>query len=440
VNLPTYPKYRRSGISWLADIPAHWDVATVRRLCTIKKRIAGALGYDVLSITQRGIKVKDTDSNDGQLSMDYSKYQLVDVGDFAMNHMDLLTGWVDISPFEGVTSPDYRVFATSCQQISDPRYLLYLFQMGYENKILFAFGQGSSQLGRWRLPRQAFNAFQLPVPEIAEQRRIVAFLDNETRKIDALIAEQQRLIELLKEKRQAVISHAVTKGLNPDAPMKPSGVEWLGDVPVHWKLPPLYARYSIELGKMLDEDKITGKHLTPYLRNTDVQWNRVNIADLPEMDIAPSERERYTVMSGDLLVCEGGEVGRAAVVTQLYDVLGYQKALHRLRPKHVDDLPRFMYYMFCCASHQGVFAANGNLSTIAHLTGEALRRYRFPKPPIDEQDLIVRFLETEESRIDELLDTAGAAIALLQERRTALISAAVTGKIDVRNHISSEAA
>ena len=146
-----YPAYKDSGVSWLGPIPSHWETRRTRRLCEIKKRIVGELGFDVLSITQAGIRVKDTDSNDGQVSMDYSKYQLVEPGDFAMNHMDLLTGFVDISSQRGVTSPDYRVFSLRNQSVADPTYMLYLFQNGYINRVFYAFGQGSSQLGRWRL-------------------------------------------------------------------------------------------------------------------------------------------------------------------------------------------------------------------------------------------------------------------------------------------------
>ena len=229
-----YAEYKDSGIDWMGDIPKEWSISRLKYIFTIRKRIAGTLGFDVLSITQRGIKVKDTESGDGQLSMDYSKYQLVYKGDFAMNHMDLLTGYVDISNFDGVTSPDYRVFTIDNLKKFNSQYYLYLLQMGYKQKLFFHLGQGSSHLGRWRLPTEAFNEVEYPIPSLNEQTQIANFLDHETAKIDSLIAKQEKLIELLKEKRQAVISHAVTKGLNPDVNMKDSGVEWLGDVPEHW--------------------------------------------------------------------------------------------------------------------------------------------------------------------------------------------------------------
>ncbi len=199
-----------SGIEWLGKVPKYWGIKKIKHLFEIKKRISGDVGYEVLSITQQGIKVKDTESGDGQLSMDYSKYQFVEIGDFAMNHMDLLTGYVDISCLYGVTSPDYRVFSVKDGSACHGKYYLYLFQMGYKNKIFFAFGQGSSQLGRWRFPTEQFNNFWFPFPGIEEQVEITDFLDRETGKIDALVAEAEAAITLLQERRTALISAAVT--------------------------------------------------------------------------------------------------------------------------------------------------------------------------------------------------------------------------------------
>lgn len=146
IKIERYPAYKDSGVEWLGEIPEHWQVKKLKFIFKVQKRIAGELGHDVLSITQNGIKVKDVESGEGQLAMDYSKYQLVYKGDFAMNHMDLLTGYVDISKYDGVISPDYRVFELVGNNCSKA-YLLFLFQMGYTNKIFYAFGQGVSQSG-----------------------------------------------------------------------------------------------------------------------------------------------------------------------------------------------------------------------------------------------------------------------------------------------------
>jgi len=210
---------------------------------------------------------------------------------------------------------------------------------------------------------------------------------------------------------------------------KDSGVEWLGKVPEHWVTPPLYLRYASDLGKMLDTSRINGDHLTKYLRNVDVQWGAINFDELPEMDIEQSEFPRYTIKSGDLLVCEGGEVGRTAIVPTFVGVIGFQKALHRLRALSHDEHPVFMFHCLRWAAEHGVFDVSG-VSTIAHLTGEQLRKYRFPKPSGNEQAAIATFLDREAAKIDALVTVQLQLMDLLKEKRQAVISHAVTKGIN----------
>ncbi len=207
---------------------------------------------------------------------------------------------------------------------------------------------------------------------------------------------------------------------------KDSGVEWLGEVPEHWEVCALNYRFQVELGKMLDEKRITGEHLAPYLRNTDVQWGEININDLPEMDFHGDDLARYALKTGDLLVCEGGDVGRAAIWRGEIDGCYYQKALHRLRArKHAVDAAEFFYFVLYSAALRGVFSESGK-STIAHLTAEAFRRYRFPFPPYAEQTTIATFLDRETAKIDALIAEQQRLIELLKEKRQAVISHAVT--------------
>lgn len=315
----------------------------------------------------------------------------------------------------------------------DRNYLFYLTISHAFRKIGASYMYGAG--GQKRVPDSFIRDFLHPIPTTEEQRAIAAFLDRETARIDALIEKKRRQIELLQEKRSALISHAVTKGLDPNAPMKDSGIEWLGEIPEHWDLPPLYARYSVELGKMLDAKRITGEFLLPYLRNIDVQWDRVNVENLPEMDIAPDEYNRFTLTEGDLVICEGGEVGRTAMWHGELQVCAFQKAIHRVRPRSLRDVQRFFYYVMRTAAGSGVFLAYGNPNTIPHLTAEKLRVYRFPFPPRDEQQRIVAHLDRETARIDALVDKVIESIDGLREYRTTLISAAVTGKIDVRKEV-----
>ena len=253
-NFKTYPSYKNSGIGWIGELPSDWEVKKVKYLFDITKRISGELGHNVLSITQRGIKIKDIESGGGQLSMDYSKYQLFDKGDFGMNHMDLLTGFVDISKYDGVMSPDYRVFKLKDKEC-DARYMLYLFQKGYWDKLFFHLGQGRSELGRWRLPADEFNLFQLPVPMPAEQAVIANFLDKKTAGIKSFIELKEKAIKLLKERKTAIINEAVTKGLDPNVEMKDSGIEWLSEIPKHWEVKKLKYLSKIKTGEKDSIDK-----------------------------------------------------------------------------------------------------------------------------------------------------------------------------------------
>lgn len=191
-------------------LPAHWQIKRLKYVFKIKKNIAGKEGYDVLAITQKGIKIKDITNNAGQLADDYSNYQLVSIGDFAMNHMDLLTGWVDISPFSGVTSPDYRVFNFINNQNFCSEYYLYFMQMCYTECIFYQLGQGVSTLGRWRLTADQFYNLTIPVPPLDEQKQIAEYLKEKCNKIDALIGEKLQAIEVMQNYGKTLIYEYVT--------------------------------------------------------------------------------------------------------------------------------------------------------------------------------------------------------------------------------------
>ena len=198
-----------SGVEWIGMINTNFDVIPIKSLFKIKKDIIGKEPETVLSITQNGLRVKDITENSGQMAESYSNYQIVNVGDFAMNHMDLLTGGIGIADTEGVTSPDYRVFVLKNSNMN-PRYFLYVFQMYYRNKIFYAFGQGAANMGRWRLPAQNFNSIEIPLPPIEEQNHIVEYLDNKVGLIDKLIAIKQAKIEGLNQYKKSLIYEYVT--------------------------------------------------------------------------------------------------------------------------------------------------------------------------------------------------------------------------------------
>ena len=193
-----------------SSIPHGWKLVDIKYLFEIVKRIAGKEGYDILAITQQGLKIKDISSNEGQLASDYSGYQFVYPGDYAMNHMDLLTGWVDLSDKFGVTSPDYRVFRLRDTEHFDRKYYMYIMQCCYMCRIFYSLGQGVSNLGRWRLQTSAFNNFKVPVPPYEEQVEIGKHLDEAIGDINTIISQKQEQLAVLADYKKSVIYEYVT--------------------------------------------------------------------------------------------------------------------------------------------------------------------------------------------------------------------------------------
>ena len=193
-----------SGNQYWGKIPTNWYLSDIKYLFEIVKRIAGKEGYDILSVTQKGIKIKDISNNEGQVAESYANYQFVYPGDFVMNHMDLLTGWVDCSKLFGVTSPDYRVFKLRNKNNS-LNYYKYIMQTCYMNRIFYSLGQGVSYLGRWRLQTSSFNNFMVPVPPVEVQESIANYLDKKCTEINACIDDKQRQLEILAEYKKTLI-------------------------------------------------------------------------------------------------------------------------------------------------------------------------------------------------------------------------------------------
>ena len=442
MSFKAYPKYKESGVEWLGRVPEHWEVRRLKRLCHVfpsnvdKKSVEGEAPVLLCNYTDvyyndrivDGMDFMAATATDDQIA----KFTLR-AGDTIITKDSETADDIAVAAYVPKDLPGvicgYHLSMVRPRKGIHGAYVKRLFDSGYAKSCFAVRANGLTRVG---LSQYEIDNVEMPSPPEGEQALIATFHDRETAKIDALIAEQQRLIKLLQEKRQAVISHAVTKGLNPDAPMKDSRIEWLGEVPEHWEIPPLYARFHQTLGKMLDHGKMTGAHPMPYLRNQDVRWDFINVDELPTMDIAPHERDRFTVKKGDLLMVEGRELGRSAIWMGDDGVIGFQKALHRLRTRDRTEYIRYFYYLMIFVNATGAFVANQSPNEIPHLTGEELRKYRFPKPPHAEQVAIAGHLDRMAEQLDALSAESQTAVSLLQERRSALISSAVTGQIDVR--------
>jgi type I restriction enzyme S subunit len=293
--------------------------------------------------------------------------------------------------------------------------------------------QAHGIIGMVHVTKGDLGAINVPVPSLPEQTQIAAFLDRETAKIDELVAEQRRLMELLKEKRQAVISHAVTRGLNPHAPLKPSGIEWLGDVPEHWEVSAI-KRYA---------EKITdGAHVSPETENGVFHFVSTKDVGADSIDfencLRTSEQSYESMVKtgcrpvlGDVLFSKDGTIGRTVVIREERDFV-VASSLIIIRPTASildSDFLNCLCQSLGIANQVDCFVKGAGLP---RLSIQNLTKVVVCLPPISEQKAIAEFLESELAKFDTLTTEAQRAIALLQERRSALISAAVTGQIDVR--------
>lgn len=269
---------------------------------------------------------------------------------------------------------------------------------------------------------------RINAPAVEEQRRIADFLDDHIARIDQIVAARRDQQAALETSLVRSSFDAITGG--EAGPRRDSGLPWLGTIPASWPVLTVATDFQIDLGKMLDEKRQNGESTIPYLRNTNVQWDRVDIKDLKTMDIHPGERDRYCVRPGDLLICEGGQPGRSAVWWGDVTPLGFQKALHRARSRG-RSRPEWLLECLRVAVHLNVFAIENGQTTIGHLTNEQLRSLRLPLPDRTTQDRTLEALHAQQAGGRAIITALGDSIALLNEFKQSLITASVTGGLDV---------
>ncbi len=434
MNHQPYSSVKAAGIEWVESIPSHWDVLPLQRVGHERTESnVGMIDSNLLSLSYGRIVQKDIDSNDGLLPESFETYQVVHPGDIVLRLTDLQNDKRSLRS----AIVDQRGIITSaycalCSEQIDSKFASYLFRSYDLTKVFYSMGGGLRQ----SLKYSDLKRLPIIVPSVSEQKQIATFLDHETERIDALVEEQQSLIELLREKRQAVISHAVTKGLDPSVQMKDSGVEWIGQVPQHWSVSKLrYLTSRISSGKTpsggsetyVDEGVI-------FIRSQNVYDDGLRLDDVAFISEEVDESMASSrIVPGDILLnITGGSIGRTCVVPQ--DLASANVNQHVCAIRLIDQ-SQIAYVSFFMKSDfikkQIDFIQNG--AAREGLNFEQIGQFLCLLPPHDEQEKISSFVVAETKKFESLLDEAQAAIDLLQERRSALISAAVTGMIDVRN-------
>jgi type I restriction enzyme S subunit len=421
-----YPKYKSSGVEWLGDVPEEWEVKPLKYAATL--RTQKSVGR------RKAIGLENIESWSGRFIETESEFEGEGV---AVEAGDILFG--KLRPYLAkaiiVTEPSDAVgdfHAMRPNRLTHTRFLLY--QILSKEFIVMVDG---STFGS-KMPRASWEfvgKMPLPHPPLPEQQQIASFLDRECGKLDALQAKQERLIELLKEKRQALISHAVTKGLDPNAKLKPSGVEWLGDVPEHWRV--------VALKHVVAQPIIDGPHESPQKMDEGIPFVSAEAISQGFIDFDKIwgyiSREdhlkysrRYKPRFGDILLVKlGATTGTPAIVETEMD-FNIWVPLAAIRPKTGIE-PRFIFHILRSDNLKRAYELGWTYGTQQTLGLNTISNLRISLPPLAEQRAIVAHLDDKCGKIDQLKAKAERAIALLKERRSALISAAVTGKIDVRD-------
>lgn len=431
MSFPRYPEYKDSGVAWLGEVPGHWDVMQSRRMFAQRKDRAIESDQQLTASQKYGILYQadfmvQEDQKVVQVIHGADILKHVEPNDFVIS-MRSFQGGIEWSGLRGSISSAYVMLVPIKHVV--PEFFRYLLKSNTYIQAL----QSTTNLVRdgQALRYDNFTQVDLPVLPIEEQTAIATFLDRETGKIDALVAEQEKLIALLKEKRQAVISHTVTKGLNPNAKMKDSGIEWLGEVPEHWEVKRIKAVASCN-------DEVLGEY-TPtdyeieYVEISGVDVGRgITSTEIIPFGNAPS-RARRRVKDGDVLVSTVRTYLRAiAPVNNPPENMIASTGFAVIRPLSIT--PHFLGYLFQSEFLIAEVIARSVGVSYPAINASDLMRLHVPIPRSEEQQTITAFLDRETAKLDTLTAEAQRGIALLKERRSALISAAVTGKIDVRGN------
>ncbi len=413
MSFPRYPEYKDSGVEWLGEVPAHWDVVQFKQFVDIQN------GADHKHIEQdEGYRVFGS----GGIFTYASKF-LYDGESVLLGRK----GTID-KPLH-VTGRFWTVdtmYWTKINPHASGKFTYYV-------ALTIPFSYYSTNTALPSMTKGALSSHVVTRPSLIEQTKIATFLDGETAKIDALVAEQRRLMALLKEKRQAVILHAVTQGLDPDAPMKPSGVEWLGDVPAHWQNRRVKSVSTFTTSGPRGWSDHVGDEGSLFIQSGDLNNSLgIDFFGAKKVQVGnDAEAARTRLSDGDVVVCiTGAKTGNVAVCITVPDVAYINQHLCLIRPSP-EILPMFLGNLLKSSFGQTYF----NFSQYGLKQGLSLEDVRNGPtflPPLAEQITIIDYVNAESTKFDALITEAQCGIDLLQERRTALISAAVTGQIDVR--------
>ncbi len=443
--LTKYPKYKESGIEWLGEIPDSWVIRSFKNILSERNEKNNPIkSKERLSLSiDKGVTLySEKTTNLDRFKDDFTKYKLAYEGDIVFNSMNMIVGAVGVSSYFGCVSPVYYTYYVGLNK-SNVKFYEYLFRSKIVQGVLFSLGRGLIAIDRGegkyntlrlKVSRDDLRSIKLPFPPLSEQTQIANFLDFKLEKINRFISKKKQLIELLNEKKQALINKAVTKGIKPNAKMKNSGIEWLGDIPQHWEVTKINSMCNLIRGNSSfkkDELLRNGEYVALQYGKT----YKVNVINEKYNFYVNSEfyKDSQVVNYGDVIFISTSETIEDLGHSVFYNrsdlgLLGGEQILLKPNMNIVNE--KYLHH-----SSQ-VFAKELR----KYATGVKVFRFKVHHlksiytciPPLPEQQKIVDFITKETQKIDKTIGTISKEISLVEEYKTALIAEAVTGKIDVR--------
>ncbi len=433
-DLKPYPETKDSGLAWLGEIPTHWEIKRNGSLFQQRNAI-GEPDWPILEVSLRtGVRIREFGSSKRkQVMSDKAKYKCAAIGDYAYNMMRMWQGAAGIAPVDGLVSPAY-VVAKPLPHVN-PAYFASLFRTDDYLAEIDAFSRGIVK-DRNRLYWDQFKQIPTPCPPPEEQKAIIRFLTWATNRLDRTIRAKRRIIALLNEQKQAIIHRAVTRGLDTSVPLKDSGVSWLGEIPEHWEVRRLKDLATVQTGITLGKDYGSAQiSLYPYLRVANVQSDHLDLRNVKHVAVPEVEAKRSTLMHGDVLMTEGGDIdklGRGCLWSGELAGCLHQNHVFAVRCSS-GLIPGFLVALMGSAHGRGYFQITAKKTTnLASTNSTTLKAFPLLLPEIQEQQKILSYIYGETQHLGRAITDTEREITFLREYRTRLIADVVTGNLDVR--------
>lgn len=428
----TFKLVKNSNIDWIGLIPTTWEVRRVKHGFYRKDAKANQENPVVLSLARSGVKVRDISNNEGQLAESYTDYNPVEPGDLLLNPMDLYSGAnCSISNVSGVISPAYMNLKSLPGY--DPRFYDYYFKTQYWGMAMFAHGKGVSFDNRWTMNRETLMNYYIPYPMYSEQVKIANFLDKKVSEIDNAIEKTKQSIEEYKKLKQAIITEAVTKGLNPDVEMKDSGIEALGKVPNSWKITRTkFIATSFVKGNGITKDEVDGNGDISCVRYGEIysKYNGEFTTCVSKTNLSNQKAPQFVEKGNILFACTGElveEIGKNVVYMGNIPVLAGGDIIVM---KHEQN-PMFLNYLLNSEASQIQKSKGKTKLKVVHISASEIGNVIVALPPIDEQIVIADYLTKRCRGIDSIIEIKDKLIFEFQTYKKSLIYECVTGKKEV---------